>query len=360
MAVLKYDVSDVETGGGGADVPVGLRRGNIVGITLRGVKKSGNTPISDLEVVVDFGAGYQRKYYYVKLPDDPNWDKTLHGWKLREFTDAVALPAKGGIDTTANGLKKLYKAVNARISPDTDQDGNPRNRIKNLFLPVDEGVEELEEVTSDSGEEGTSTSGADEGPYGRAEMETWTNEDLAGYAAELGVEVPTGRGAKNKLLDALVIAEAEADGGAEAGGDGGEGGNAALLEGLSEEILNDLKDDPEHYSEWSDDEVKEFAVELGIDGNIPTSGRGWRGKAIQGIVDFATQAVGSDNGAAAAGEPEPEGDDYDDEGAWPTDDLKAEIDDRNAQGAGITIAGRATRQKLIDALRADNAVAEPF
>lgn len=346
MAIIKYDVSDVEAGGGGEAPQPGMYAGKIVGITHRTKKKNAAIPVNDLEVVVDVGEEYTRLYTYIKLPGDPSWDQSK--WKFREFADALGLPPGGSIDTSANSLKKLFKPVNVKVSADTDGDGDYRGRIKNLFKPG--------KVTAENGDGGDGDGNA-EGPYGREEMEGWSDEDLKGYAEELGVEIPSGRGAKAKLLDALVMAESEGSDDSEPDAAG-----SGLLDGISEDVLNELKTDADYYSDWSDDDVKQFLADLGIDGNVATSGRGWRPKAVAAIVELAESGGGGTNGDTAEVEGEAEADTYDDADTWPDSDLKAEIEERNAQGAEIKIPGRSTRQKMIDALRVDDkeAAKEPF
>lgn len=338
MAQIKYDVSDVETGGGGEQPDPGLYRGKIAAITHRSVKKD-KTKISDLEVVLDVGEEYARLWYYAKLPDDPAWDKEKHGWKFRELTDALALPPKGGIDT-AKLKKHVGQEVNVKVVADTDENGDYRGKAKNIFLPT-------EGTKKDKAEPDASAAGGDEGPYGREEIETWTDEDLKGYAEELGVEVPTGRGAKAKLIDALV----EAEEGDEPEPEPDAEGTSAALEGVDEEFLNELKADPEEYADWTDEDLQWLIEGLGIGGNVPTSGRGWKAKAIAAFVELAQGADGGDG----------EGDNYDDEEEWPLIKLKEEVATRNEADAGIEIAGRATREKLIAALRADDGNAkDPF
>jgi len=349
VAQIKYDVSDVEAGGGGEEPQPALYPGKIVGINHRTKKKNTDDPVNDLEVVVDIGEQYTRKYTYIKLPGDPSFDNSK--WKLREFADAIGLGASGTIDTGAAALKKLYKPVNVKIVADTDQNGEYRGKIKNLFAPA------AADKAADNGGETAEDGGSDEGPYGREEMETWTDDDLKGYAEELEVEVPKGRNARQRLIDALVDVEENTEDGA--GDHDASAGNSSLLEGLSAETIAELSEDPTYYSEWSDDDIKGFISDLGIEGNVSTSGRGWRGKAVSAIVGFASEANGS--GTPTDDEPEEgSGDNYEDETAWPTADLKAEIDARNEQGANIEIPGRSTRGKMIAALRSDDKEAAPF
>jgi hypothetical protein len=294
MAAVKYDVSDVETGGGGQEPDPGLYDGEIVSITHRTKKADGKTAISDFEVVVDVGAEYTRKSY--------------------------------------------------------------KGKIKNLFPPGKGAT--AAPSTNGASASAAADGGGGEGPYGREEIEGWPDEDIKGYAEELGVEIPTGRGAKAKLIDALVAAEEGAGSEAEAEADSATAVAEGLTEGIDEEFLAELKTDESHYSDWTDEDVIWLVNGLGIDGNVKTTGRGWKPKAIAGIVEFAQQVEGG-GGEAETGD-DAVVDKYDDETEWPNADLKAEIEERNEQGAAIEIAGRWTREKMIAALREDNKNAEPF
>src|SRR5499427_9699087 len=98
MAVVKYDVSNVESGGGGEQPQPGLYAGKIASINARTEKANGD-PVRDLEVVIDVGEEYARLWTYVKTPDDANYNEAAHGWKLRELTDALGLQPKGQFDT---------------------------------------------------------------------------------------------------------------------------------------------------------------------------------------------------------------------------------------------------------------------
>src|SRR4051812_47552498 len=131
MAAIKYDVSDVESGGGGEEPQPATYPGHIVSMTHR-KERNDKTKISDLEVVCDIGQKYVRLWTYVKLPDDPAWNKESHGWKLRELTDALGLPPKGAIDPAK--VNKEKPAVLVKVTSDSHRDtGEYRGRVKNLF-----------------------------------------------------------------------------------------------------------------------------------------------------------------------------------------------------------------------------------
>lgn len=348
MAAVKYDVEDVESGGGGEEPQPGSYPGKIVSVVHRKKKAQGNEVISDFEIVCDIGKEYVRLWTYVKLPDDPNWSKESHGWKLRELTDALGLPPKGSIDPAK--ITKQQPAVLVKITSDTHRDsGEYRGKIKNLF-PIGDNKTPADEAGEPAAD--------GEGPFERTEMETWTDEDIRGYAEEIGVDNITGRGWKPKLLDAIV--EKQDEGAEPEAGEEPEAATGPALDGVSEDVLAELKPDADYYGEWSDDDIKWMVEGLGIEGNVPTSGRGWKPKAIAAIVELAEGGGGE---APADGEEEPDDyDDVDDAGnpVWPDEDLAGEIVTRNETGAEIKISGRKTREKMIEALREDNKNATPF
>jgi len=317
MAVIKYDVSDVETGGGGVEVPIGLHPGKIVGCTHRTAKSDGTTKISDLEVVVDFGEEYMRKWTYIKLPDDPSWDKDKHGWKLREYTDAIGLPPKGSIDPKkCLNLPVMVKIKQRRDDPDATE-------IKNLFKP---GAESLS--GADAAELADAASGAEN------DYSTWTKEDLTAEIEERGLEMPSGRISEAKLIDVLVEADAEAD------------PNATEVEAEGDGELDETR--AGYYGDWSDQDIKD---ELDAK-EIKLAGRFSRNKGIEALVEAANEG----NVVPDEGEPDAEPDEYDN---FTDQELKDEIADRVKDGAEVSVVGRWTKDKAIAALREDDASA-PF
>jgi len=336
MAVVKYDVSNVESGGGGEQPQPGLYAGKIVSITPRTEKANGD-PVRDLEVVIDVGEEYSRLWTYVKTPDDANYNEAAHGWKLRELTDALKLPAKGSMDTS----KQVGKKVNVKVVADTNLEGEYRGRVRSIFAPG--------KIEEDG--EGMPEGGGDEEPLTREELDGWSNEDIKEEMAAMEIAVPRGRFNKEKAIQAILDAqgstEAETDGGAESNGAGY----------LDPELVADLRTDASFYSDWEDDDIKAFIEDLGIAGNV--AGRKTRAKYIETIVAFAgTVEAVQDGSGEDSGDGEAEsGDDYDE---WELQELKDEIATRNEQDADIKISGRATKEKLVAALRDDDKVAEPF
>jgi hypothetical protein len=337
MAVVKYDVSNVESGGGGEQPQPALYQGKIASLTPRDKKANGEV-VGDLEVVVDIGEEYSRLWTYVKTPNDPNYNEAAHGWKLRELTDALKLPAKGSMDTA----KQIGKAVNVKVVADTNLEGEYRGRIKNLFAPgkIEEDGENLPE------------GGGDDEPLTAEELAEWSVEDIKEEMKERGLSVGRGRFNRDKAIE--VILENQGGDEAEADGDGSPG--AAGLD-LDPELLEDLRTDPKFYDDWADDDIKAYVEDLGIAGNVG-GGRKTRAKYVAAIVSLAESAANVVNGAGAdSGEDEGETDDYDE---WDLQELKDEVATRNEQDADIKIAGRQTKDKLVAALREDDKVAEPF
>lgn len=308
MATIKYDNTDVETGGGGTPAQPGMYAGEIVSVTHRTSKADGS-PANDLEVVVDIGPDYRRMWSYIGLGGNT-------AWKMREFTDALSLPPKG--ELTAQKLKSLSgKKVNVKVSADTDLDGEYRGKIKNLFRPGEGGE------TSN----GSSASGGDGGDQGYDGMSI---EDLVAEIEERGLDVPSGRKTIAKLVTVLEEADEAAGGESQAGDD-----TAPL----------------DDYDEWDEQDLKDEIEAQGLTGNLP-SGRQTKAKLIAFLRENA------DGGAAANPDaPDAPEDDYDE---WPDDDLRDEVASRQEQGVEIKITGRPNRDKWLAVLREDDANATAF
>lgn len=320
--VIKYDASDVEAGGGGAQPEPGLYRGKVNSAAERKKKQDG-TPCHDLEVTVDVGEGFANLWSYIPLKADaPN------KWKLREFTDALGLPPKGAIDPA----KIKGKEVNVKLVADTDKDGDYRAKIKNIFMPVD-----TDEIVNLNGAGPT-----DEGEA--TDYSEWDDDDLKAELKEREITVP-GRFSTAKAIAALEEADGEEpEAEAEAEEPEAEEAEEATAGGdIPEELLADLKEDPDFYAEWPDEDVKSYVVDL----DLAIPGRYSRKKAIDAFVALAGSLSGEEETATEAG-----GDDYD---TWEDDDLKQEIKDRVEQGSDVKVPGRWTREKAIKVLRGDDA-----
>ncbi len=306
MTVIKYDVTDVPEGGGGEDPQPGMYKGKIVSVTHR-TQKTDGSPANDLEVVVDVGSQYKRLWTYIGLEANT-------AWKLREFTDALGLPAKGGIDPAK--VSKQQPEVNVKVSADTDQEGNYRGKVKNLFKPG-----------KADDQEDTPASGSDE------DYTTWSTEDLAKEIEDRGLDMPAGRKTVAKLAEVLADDDAStADAQGEGEGEPAEGEPAA-----------ELPDEYVDIDEWDADDLKAELEKL----DLKVSGRFSEDKARDLIIEHVSLNGGD---PAAAAEP----DDYDE---WELQELKDEVEVRRGQGAEIEISGRQTKEKLIGVLREDDKTA---
>lgn len=319
MATIKYDVSDVEAGGGGVEPQPGLYPGKIVSVTHR-TKKNDGTKISDLEVVVDIGGEYVRFWTYIKLPDDPSYENAK--WKLREFTDAVGLPPKGAIDPKKLEGKKVMVKTKMR------RDDADRAEIKNLFAPGKETV----------GDDEAAALGNDANDN---DYSTWSDDDLVAEIEDRNLEQPTGRKSTAKLIAVLEAddestAANQADDGAEPGADGDF--DITTVDGYGD------------FPEWGkEDLVAELAER-----EITLEGRYSEAKAREAILEAVEAEV--NGGGEPGADADAPSDEYD---SFSDDELKEEIADRVKEGAEITVTGRWTSDKAIAALRADDE-ANPF
>lgn len=316
MATLKYtyDNSDVETGGGGEQAPIGTLDGTIVAITYRDTKKDGSAA-NDIEVVVDVGAEYSRLWRYIGFAANQRW-------KMREFTDAVGLPASGTL-TDAILKKKVGAKVLVKTVQGSSMDGSDRTEIKTLFPPRAEG-----DSTA-----GLDSGGGDEG------FDSWSDDDLKAQLKESDVAI-AGRFTRDKAIAALVGVEDE-DGTVEDDGDpDGEvaGFDISQVEGF------------EDFDTWDSYDLKGEMDNR----DLAIAGKFTDAKARVAIIEAVEAEFESGDGDAVAGSAAAE-DDYED---WELSELKEEVDSRKEQGAEITITGRATPGKLIAALREDDV--KPF
>jgi hypothetical protein len=301
---IKYDNTDVESGGGGESPQPGMYPGKVISVKHR-TQKSNGDPCNDLEVVVDVGEEYKRLWTYIGLEKNT-------AWKMREFTDAVGLPAKG--ELTAAKIKSLEgKPVSVKVAADTDLDGEYRGKVKNLFKPGADGGKAEKAKDADTPDES---------------YDDWSVEDLVAEIEERELEVPKGRKTAARLVAILV---SDDEGETEPDDDDGDDDAAAADE----------------YDDWPVDDLIAEIEERELD--LP-KGRKTKATLIQILRDADS------GGAEPDGDAEPE-DEYDE---WDLADLKAEVAERNEQGAEIEISGRSSKEKLIAALREDDANAEPF
>jgi hypothetical protein len=214
VATVKYDLEDVESGGGEQPQPA------VYTVKLAEVNdRRGVDGHNDLEVIVDFfqDEGLARVWSYINFGDSSRW-------KFREFTDALGLKPKGSFDPA----KLVGKKVNVKITGDQYQ-GDYRARVNRWLKPGK--VEEDGEVEEETIE-------AEEPAAEGEDYSEWTLDELKDEIEERGLEVPAGRKTTAKLITVLEEDDAEAEPEAEE-----EPEAEAETDDYDEWPLNDLKDE---------------------------------------------------------------------------------------------------------------------
>lgn len=338
---IKYDVSDVEAGGGGKQPQPALYNGRIVAATKRLTKANGD-PANDIEVQVALeDESYAHLYTYIGLGDSTRW-------KMREFTDAVGVPPKGELD-----LGKLKnKPVLVKVAADTDQDGDYRGKIKNLFKPG--SIEDADIAAPSASGNGAGDGDGDGGGVTATEMADWSDDDLKEEIEAKGIEV-AGRWTRDKAIEAILEYHGP-----------GDSGDAAAPTGdapeIPEELVPDLFDNAEAYSSWPDADIKSYVDDLNTAGvDVPIEGRYGKVKAIEALVKLGQLYHGTGGeepeADADADTPDADGEVSDEYDSWSDTDVEDEIRARQEQGAELPIEGRKSREKMIEALRKDD---KPF
>lgn len=289
--VIKYDVSDVEANEGAYLQPQpGLYNTKIVELNPR--TSDGKNDIEVIVEVIEKGE-YQgaRLWAYINQGEASRW-------KMREFTDALGLPAKGGFDTTKNVGKKVRVKVTAG-----SWEGDYRARLQRFLKPSD------------------SVDGADEDEGGDDYAE-WSDEDLKAELEEKDITIK-GRWTREKAIEALFEQDEPTE---------------------PEDEDEETETASDEYDEWSLEDLKAEADEKGILGNIP--GRKTKEKLIEALRSVAGESDDSGDGEAAAE------DDYDE---WDVEEL---IDEANQRELTLP-KGRKSKDKVIELLRADDN-SDPF
>lgn len=140
MPAIRYDVSDVESGAG-EQAPPKIYKAKIMTAEHR-TEKSDGTKIEgkgDFHITVSVGDKFAPLHSYIGL-----YDATA--WKLREFTDALGMPAKGSLDPK----KLIGKECRVQVTKD-EYDGAYKARLK-TWLAAKE-VEEGEDADADEADE---------------------------------------------------------------------------------------------------------------------------------------------------------------------------------------------------------------
>jgi hypothetical protein len=141
LPAIRYDVSDVESGGG-EQAPPKIYKAKILTAEHR-TEKTDGTKIEgkgDFHLTVSVGDGYAPLHSYIGL-----YDATA--WKLREFTDALGLPAKGSLDAK----KLVNKECRVQVVKD-EYDGAYKARLK-TWLKAKDDEDEADDESDEEDEE---------------------------------------------------------------------------------------------------------------------------------------------------------------------------------------------------------------
>lgn len=226
MAKVRYDVTDVEAGG--EQPQPGIYKARIVGANRR--ETDGKNDIEVTAEVIDhkrFGGG--RVWAYVHMGEASKW-------KLREFTDALGLRAKGTLDTD----KLVGKELGIVVVGDS-WEGAYRARI-NRFLNLDALDEEELDDEEDEDED----------------IEDEEDED------EEEEETPKAKAKKGKAISPKAKSKDEDEDEDEEDEDEDEDEDDEDEDDEEE----DEDDEAEDYNEWALNELKEELESRGL----PTKG----------------------------------------------------------------------------------------
>jgi hypothetical protein len=338
MAVITYDGSDVETGGGGSiEPPVTVYPAIIRKMEVRTQKKGGD-PVNDIEIAFDLGGDFRWLYYYVGLEKD-------FAWKLRQLTDALGLPPKGKLDTK----KAVGEMVRIRVQEDTYED-EYRARVGRVMRAVD--GDELPEpgdsgTTADAEPEDGPEDDAETGGYTAiredpegeiGKYEDWPDGDVKEEFSDRGLEI-TGR----KTEKAMIAALREDD---EAGDDSA----TAVAEAEAEAETGEAPEYPDGYdparetdeNPYDDWPVEDLEGEVSDRGLTAPGGRGKKEDKLMAALRADDEAAGGGVSQTAAA------DDYDEQ------DLEDLTDTLRQRQLEIP-KGRVTKEKVIEILRGDDA-----
>jgi hypothetical protein len=329
--LIEYDVTDVpESGGGGEQAPVGTYDAKISHCVHRETKKDGS-PVDDLEVafqIINEDESYSWVYTYIGL-DEPS------AWKMREFTDALSLKAKGKLDPD----KMIGKQVRLKVNAGS-YDGEYRAKAGRIMSssngdgPSASGEEPDDDATpdADDGFAPTREAESDAGSY-----DDWSEEDIKGEFTDRGLEI-SGRKTQKAMITALRTDDEEASGDADTTGDH----DASASSGYPDGYTPQRETDEDSYDSWSDDDVEGEFTDRGLE---LAGGRGnARTKQLKALrEDDANPKDGSGGGAA---------DDYDN---WDLEQLVTEAKERNL----AVPRGKKSEADIIEILRADDGT-DPF
>lgn len=246
---ITYDNTGVEesTGGGtGVKAPPAVYVARIERVTKRDKKKD-ETPVNDLEVVLNVGDEYDWVWSYVGL--DPQSD-----WKRAEFTRALGLPEKGSFDTDALKGKILrvklnHGSFNGEYSPSA---GRFMKALDDDEFVGGDGAAAADAPEPDDDAPAAAGGGtADDFVPTREDpddeeigsYDDWDEADVLAEAEDRGLTLPGGRGKKlDKALKALREDDAAQDETPKPAADGGEPEADDYDEWTLEELIAEAKD----------------------------------------------------------------------------------------------------------------------
>lgn len=221
MAKVKYNVSDVEERPD-YDTPIsrGVYKCKIADVTLGESKSSGRPMLTVEYEVVEKGEWKGRKLWDYIVLDDSS------AWKLKQFTDALGLKAKGQLDTD----DAIGEIVQIKVKHETD-DRDPRNtvvraRVGNVTGLPEDGEEDEEETDEPEDEEEEEEEDEDDAEDGdeeeegdlesREDLDEYDREDLEALIEEEELEVKRTPKLKlatlrDRVWDALDLEEDDDD-----------------------------------------------------------------------------------------------------------------------------------------------------
>lgn len=267
MATIKYDLTDVEAGGGGEQPKPGIYPVKIVEINDRRDQDGKN----DLEVVVEFykHPDLARVWSYLNFGDASRW-------KFREFTDALGLKPKGSL----NPEKLIGKKCRVKISADSYND-EYKGRVNTWLKEKPDADEEEDDDTTEAddsgGDDGDDSDDAAATADDGEDYTEWTVEDLQQEIEERDLEMPKGRKTVDKLADVLL----EDDASKEDGGDEGDEAEAAAPE--------------DDYDEWPANELQDEIKQRGLDMPAKPKGRNAAGKHKELLIAALRADDGDDD-----------------------------------------------------------------